>query len=73
MSKAESAKQRSEAQRIDLAFQKIKEDSANDSTTPDEVLNDEKKQSTATQTCCLQWFLCFLSLNILYLITKDII
>ncbi|CAF0858768.1 unnamed protein product [Adineta ricciae] len=54
LNKAESAKQRSEAQRIDLAFQKIKEDSANDSTTPDEVLNDEKKQSAATQTCCLQ-------------------
>ncbi|CAF1095220.1 unnamed protein product [Adineta steineri] len=60
LSKAESCKQKSETQRLDLAIEKLKLDTANDATItehtiPDELINSEKKQqSTLPQNCRLQ-------------------
>ncbi|CAF2803364.1 unnamed protein product [Rotaria sp. Silwood2] len=55
LTKAESCKQRCETQRLDLAIQKIKENSENDTTIMNESTYEEKKQrSPLQQTCHLQ-------------------
>ncbi|CAF1513209.1 unnamed protein product, partial [Rotaria sordida] len=55
LNKAESCKQRREAQRLDLAIEKIKQDSENDVTIMNESIDEEKKQpSSLQQTCHLQ-------------------
>jgi len=59
LTKAESCKQRSETQRLDLAIEKIKEDTAGDTTiieNPmlDELINEDKKQQSPSQPSCRQ-------------------
>ncbi|CAF0922286.1 unnamed protein product [Rotaria sp. Silwood1] len=55
LNKAESCKQRCETQRLDLAIEKIKQDSENDTTIMNESTYEEKKQrSPLQQTCHLQ-------------------